>query len=290
MARAEIGVIGGSGLYQMEQLKDIEDVRVSTPFGDPSDAFILGTIEGRRVAFLPRHGRGHVISPSEINFRANIYAFKMLGVEWIIASSACGSFKEELNPGTIVVIDQFYDRTNARGDRRTFFEGGIVAHVQFADPICPVLSDVLYSAGTEVGAKIVKGGTYLNMEGPAFSTRVESLVHKSWGVDVIGMTNLFEAKLAREAEIHLATLALVTDYDNWHETEEDVDIEMVIKTVAENAETFRQIVIKAVQTIPTEPVDDICSAALKFAILTQPDLIPAEVKKRLEPIIAKYIK
>jgi 5'-methylthioadenosine phosphorylase len=290
MAKAEIGVIGGSGLYQMEQLKDVEKLHINTPFGAPSDAFVVGTLEGRRVAFLPRHGRGHVISPSEIDFRANIYAFKTLGVQWIIAGSACGSFKEELSPGTIVVVDQFYDRTNARGDRRTFFEGGIVAHVQFADPVCPNLSEILFKAGTEVGARIVKGGTYLNMEGPAFSTRAESLVHKSWGIDVIGMTNLFEAKLAREAEIHFATLALVTDYDCWHETEEDVDIGMVLETVAANTETFRRIVVNAVRKIPKQPVEDICSTALKFAVITQPDLISPDVKKRLEPIIGKYIK
>ena len=289
MVKAEIGVIGGSGLYQMEQLTEIEEVSLSTPFGDPSDSFIIGTIEGRRVAFLPRHGRGHTISPSEINFRANIYAFKVLGVQWIVASSACGSFKEELSPGMIVVIDQFYDRTMARGDRKTFFEEGIVAHVQMADPVCPQLADILFEAGKEAGARIVKGGTYLNMEGPAFSTRAESRVHRSWGVDVIGMTNLFEARLAREAEIHLATLALVTDYDCWHETEEDVDIGMVIKTVAENSETFRRIVIKAVGLIPKDPVEDICTTALKYAILTRPDLVPSKTKKRLLPIIGKYI-
>jgi 5'-methylthioadenosine phosphorylase len=290
MARAEIGVIGGTGLYRMEQLKDVEEVRLSTPFGNPSDAFIIGTLHDRRVAFLPRHGRGHTISPSEINFRANIYAMKMLGVEWIIASSACGSFKEELSPGTIVLIDQFYDRTMARGDRKTFFEGGIVTHIQFADPICPNLSEILYEAGRKVGARVVKGGTYLNMEGPAFSTRAESLVHKSWGIDVIGMTNLFEARLAREAEIHMATLALVTDYDCWHESHEDVDIGMVIRTVNENAEAFRRIVIEAVGRIPKEPVEDVCSTALATAIFTRPEHIPAEAKKRLAAITGKYLK
>ena len=290
MDKAEIGVIGGSGLYQMEQLRDIEEVSLETPFGDPSDAFVIGSLAGRRVAFLPRHGSGHTISPSEINYRANIYAFKMLGVDWIIASSACGSFKEELSPGTIVVIDQLFDRTSARGDRKTFFESGIVAHVQFADPICPNLADVLFRAGQDVGARIVKGGTYLNMEGPAFSTRAESLVHKSWGIDVIGMTNLFEARLAREAEIHFATLALVTDYDCWHDSHEDVDIEMVIRTVAQNAETFRQIVIKAVEMIPQGEVEDMCSTALRYAILTAPEKIPAEIKNRLEAITGKYLK
>jgi len=290
MAEAEIGVIGGTGLYQMEQLADVEEVRLSTPFGDPSDAFIVGTLAGRRVAFLPRHGRGHTMSPSEINYRANIYAMKMLGVEWIIASSACGSFKEELSPGTIVLIDQFYDRTTARGDRKTFFEGGIVTHVQFADPICAFLSDLLYGAAQQVGARVVRGGTYLNMEGPAFSTRAESMIHKAWGIDVIGMTNLFEARLAREAEIHMATLALVTDYDCWHESHDDVDIEMVIRTVNENAEMFRRIVIEAVGRIPAEPVEDICSTALATAIFTRPEHIPVEARKRLEAITGKYLK
>jgi len=290
MVKAEIGVIGGTGLYQMEELEEVEEVRVDTPFGEPSDAFVVGVLEGRRVAFLARHGRGHTISPSEINFRANIYAFKLLGVEWIIASSACGSFREELNPGTIVVIDQFYDRTNSRGDRKTFFEGGIVAHVQFADPICPVLSGILYEAGTAVDARMVRGGTYLNMEGPAFSTRAESNIHRSWGIDVIGMTNLFEAKLAREAEIHLATLALVTDYDCWYEGHDDVDIQMVIRTVNENAETFRRIVVEAVGRIPSEPVEDICSTALATAIFTRPELVAPEAKKRLQAITGKYLK
>ncbi len=290
MARAEIGVIGGTGLYQMEQLGEVEEVRLSTPFGDPSDAFVIGTLAGRRVAFLPRHGRGHTISPSEINFRANIYAMKMLGVDWIITSSACGSYKEELSPGTIVLIDQFYDRTMARGDRKTFFEGGIVTHVQFADPICPNLAGILYESAQEVGARVVKGGTYLNMEGPAFSTRAESLVHKAWGIDVIGMTNLFEARLAREAEMHMATLALVTDYDCWYEAHDDVDIEMVIRTVNENAETFRRIVTDAVGRIPREPVEDICSTALATAIFTRPEHIPAEARKRLEAIVGKYLK
>ena len=288
MAEAEIGVIGGSGLYEMEQLTGVEEVRLETPFGAPSDNFVIGTLGGRRVAFLPRHGRGHVLSPSEINFRANIYAFKMLGVEWIIASSACGSFKEELDPGTIVVIDQFYDRTMARGDRKTFFEDGLAAHVQFADPICPTLAGILYEAGREAGAKIVRGGTYLNMEGPAFSTRAESAVHKGWGIDVIGMTNLFEARLAREAEMHLATLALVTDYDCWHEGHEDVDIEMVLKTVAQNVETFRKIVIKAVEKIPAEPVADACSSALEHAIVTDRAKIPDETRRRLAAIGGKY--
>ena len=289
MSTAEIGVIGGTGLYQMDQLTDVEEVRVDTPYGEPSDAFVIGTMAGRRVAFLARHGRGHTISPSEINYRANIFAFKLLGVKWIICSSACGSFKGELRPGNIVVIDQFYDRTFARSRHRTFFEGGIVTHIPFADPLCPKLRSILLEAGNEAGAEVVDGGIYLNMEGPAFSSRAESLIHKSWGIDVIGMTNLYEAKLAREAEIHLATAALVTDYDCWYEGHEEVDIHIVVNTVRENADTFRKIVIGAVERIPTEQVDDICSTVLAYSIFTRAELIPAEVKKRLEPIIGKYI-
>lgn len=289
MAKAEIGVIGGSGLYQMDQLTDVEEVEVTTPFGEPSDDFIIGTLAGKRVAFLPRHGRGHTISPSEINYRANIYAFKLLGVSWIIASGACGSFREELSPGTIVVVDQFFDRTRARGENITFFEDGIVAHVQMADPVCPLLAEILYKVGKGLGVRIVKGGTYLNMEGPAFSTRGESLVYRGWGVDVIGMTNLFEARLAREAEIHFANLALVTDYDCWHESEDDVDIEMVIHTVAENADAFRRIVAKAAEYIPSGEVGDVCSMALKHAILTRPEHISQEVRKRLRALLEQYI-
>lgn len=289
MAQAEIGVIGGSGLYRMEELKNIEEVSVNTPFGDPSDSFVVGKLFGRRVAFLPRHGRHHTMSPTKINYRANIYAFKKLGVRWIIASSACGSFKEELSPGTIVVLDQLFDRTRARNANVTFFEDDIVAHVSLADPFCPTLSEIVYKAGKESGAKIVNGGTYINMEGPAFSTRAESLIYKGWGVDVIGMTNLFEARLCREAEIHFSTMALVTDYDCWHDTHAAVDVEMVIKTMQSNAETFRRIVMKAVEAIPAADVEDACSSALKFAIITPPEHIATAAKSRLSAIIGKYI-
>jgi 5'-methylthioadenosine phosphorylase len=289
VAQAEIGVLGGSGLYQMDQLEGVKEIRIETPFGDPSDAFVLGTLAGRRVAFLPRHGRGHAISPTEINYRANIWAFKKLGVNWLIASSACGSFKEELSPGTIVVIDQLFDRTRARNENISFFNEGIVAHVQFGDPFSQPLRGILYAAGNAVAARIVDGGTYVNMEGPAFSTRAESLFYKNQGFDVIGMTNYFEARLAREAEIHFATLALVTDYDCWYEGHDEVDIDMVIKTVHDNADTFRAIVIKAVEMIPEEVPQDSNSTALAMAIITNRELITDEIKKRLEPIISKYI-
>lgn len=289
MAQAEIGVIGGSGLYQMEQLTDVEEIRVATPFGDPSDAFILGTLSGRRVAFLPRHGRGHLISPTEINYRANIWAFKKLGVDWLVASSACGSFREELSPGTIVVIDQLFDRTRARDRDITFFESGIVAHVPFADPFSEPLMDILYNAGRAVNAGIAKGGTYVNIEGPAFSTRAESLFYKAQGFDVIGMTNLFEARLAREAEIHFATLALVTDYDCWYEGHDDVDVEMVVKTMHQNAETFRRIVVEAVAAIPAERPADPRIDVLGGAILIDRSRISDEVKKRLAPILDKHL-
>lgn len=284
MEQAEIGVLGGSGIYDIAELKDVQEVRVGTPFGAPSDAFIIGTIAGRRVAFLPRHGRGHRISPTEINYRANICAFKQLGVQWLIASSACGSLREELTPGTLVVIDQLFDRTRARNEQVTFFDRGIVAHVSIADPFCPTLSDVVFRAGQAVGARIVRGGTYINMEGPAFSTRAESNVYRSWGMDVIGMTNLFEARLAREAEIHFATVALVTDYDCWHNEHADVDVAMVIRIVHENADTYRRLVVKAVESMPAAP-DDICSNALAGAIMTNPALIAPETKSRLAAII-----
>lgn len=289
MIQAEIGVLGGSGIYDMAELTDVREVRVETPFGAPSDAFIVGTIGGRRVAFLPRHGRGHRISPTEINYRANIYAFKQLGVQWLIASSACGSLREDLSPGTLVVIDQLFDRTRARNRNVTFFEDGIVAHVSLADPFCPTLSGIVFAAGQAVGARIVRGGTYVNMEGPAFSTRAESNVYRSWGMDVIGMTNLFEARLAREAEIHFATVALVTDYDCWHDGHAAVDVAMVIRTVQENAETYRRLVVKAVESLPAAAPQDICSTALAGAIMTNPAAIPAEARERLAAIIGTRI-
>lgn len=285
MEKVEIGVIGGSGLYQMKQLENIEEVEIKTPFGSPSDKFIIGSLYGKKVAFLPRHGRNHSINPSEINYRANIYAFKKLGVKWLIAGSACGSFKEELAPGTIVVIDQLFDRTRARNQNVTFFEDGIVGHVPFGDPFCTTLMDILYQGGKNAGAKMAKGGTYVNMEGPAFSTRAESLFYKNQGFDVIGMTNYFEARLAREAEIHFATAALVTDYDCWFEGHDDVDVEMVVKTAQANADTFRNIVMEAVKLIPENTPEDVCATALKYAVMTKPKAVSEETRNRLSAIL-----
>ena len=286
MSEAEIGVIGGSGLYDMEGLKYVTSVRVDTPFGAPSDEFVLGTLEGRRLAFLPRHGRGHRFTPSEINYRANIYAMKKLGVERIISVSAVGSMKEEIRPGEIVVPDQFYDQTKNRVS--TFFGGGVVAHVGFADPVCPELAGALYDAGIKAGATMHKGGTYICMEGPQFSTRGESRIYRGWGVDVIGMTNVTEAKLAREAEICYATLALATDYDCWHETEEDVTIEAVIAILRKNVETAKKIIQIAVEAMPVSR-SCACGDSLKYAIMTSAELIPEETKRKLDAIIGKYV-
>jgi len=283
---AEIGVIGGSGLYAMEGLTDVRTVKVETPFGEPSDEFVLGSLFGRKLAFLPRHGRGHRFLPTEINYRANIYGMKKLGVSRIISVSAVGSMKEEIVPGHIVVPDQFYDHTKHRTS--TFFGDGIVAHVGMADPVCTELANVLYEAGVNAGATMHKGGTYICMEGPQFSSRGESLVYRKWGMDVIGMTNATEAKLAREAEICYATIALATDYDCWHETEEDVSVEAVIATLNRNVETAKSIIAHAVREIPKDP-GCACSEALAFAIMTPADLIPEATKDRLELIIGKYI-
>jgi len=287
MASAEIGIIGGSGLYEMKGLEDVETLKVETPFGHPSDEFVLGTLEGRRLAFLPRHGRGHRILPSEINFRANIYAMKKLGVSRIISVSAVGSMKEEIVPGHIVVPDQFYDLTKHRVS--TFFGSGVVAHVGFADPVCHELAYILYDSGVKVGATMHKGGTYICMEGPQFSTRGESNIYRKWGVDVIGMTNVTEAKLAREAEICYATLALATDYDCWHETEEDVTIEAVIAILSKNVETAKSIIEEAVARIPQTRACP-CADALRYGIMTPAELIPEDTKVKLGVILGKYLK
>lgn len=287
MAKPVVGVIGGSGLYEMKELKVDRRVRMKTPFGDPSDAFIVGRLKGVKMVFLPRHGVGHRLLPSEINYRANIWGMKKLGVEYLIASGTCGSFKEELSPGTIVVIDQFLDRTRLR--QSTFLGNGIAGHPSFADPVCPELSKVLYLAGREVGAPIKMGGTYVCMEGPHLSTRAESFFYKNLGADVIGMTNLTEAKLAREAEICYASLALVTDYDCWHETEADVTIEMVLEGMKKNVETYRRIVKDAVTRLPQKR-ECACASAMQHAIITAPEVIPAKVKKDLQIILGKYIK
>ena len=282
-----IGVIGGSGLYEMDGLTDIRTVRIATPFGRPSDACIIGTLFGRRVAFLPRHGRGHRIMPTDINYRANIYAMKKLGVERIISVSAVGSMQEEVKPGDIVIPDQFYDLTKHR--RSTFFGNGIVAHVGMAEPVCGELSTVLIESGIAVGAAVHRGGTYLCMEGPQFSTRAESMTYRQWNVNVIGMTNATEAKLAREAEICYSTIALATDYDCWHHSEEDVTVEAVLEVMRHNIETSRAMIKQAVQMLPRSRSCG-CGEALRNTIMTPERLIPAKTMKDLAPIIGKYVK
>ncbi len=287
MEKAQIGIIGGSGLYQMEGLSEVREISVETPFGMPSDNLILGTLEGVRVAFLARHGRGHRLMPSELPFRANIYAMKLLGVEWIISASAVGSLQEQYAPTDIVIPDQFFDRT--RGRVSTFFGDGIVAHITFAHPVCEDLCGVLAESGDKVGVKIHRGGTYLCMEGPAFSTLAESRLYRSWGMDVIGMTNLQEAKLAREAEICYATLALVTDYDCWHPDHDAVTIEMVIEYLNKNSANAQKIIRDSVRRLASGKRSCRHSSALKNAILTQREAIPAETKKRLSALIGKYL-
>lgn len=287
MAGGKIGVIGGSGLYQIEGIRDVREVKVETPFGDPSDCFFEGKLDGREVVFLPRHGRGHRILPTEINFRANIYGMKKLGVEWILSASAVGSLKENLHPLDIVVPDQFLDRTKSRIS--TFFGEGVVAHITFADPVCQNLGRQLYDAAKGLGLRAHWGGTYVNMEGPAFSTRAESNLYRSWGMDVIGMTNLVEAKLAREAEICYATMALVTDYDCWHEEHDAVTVEQVIQYLTKNVENAKKIIARVVKGLPRERTCK-CPTALKNAIMTDSSLIPEKTKKKLDVIIGKYVK
>jgi 5'-methylthioadenosine phosphorylase len=286
-ARAEIGVLGGSGLYALAGLESFEEVRVDTPFGAPSDAFRIGALEGRRVAFLARHGREHRLLPSEINFRANLWAMKSLGVSRVLSASAVGSMRESIRPRDVVLPDQFIDRT--RGRASTFFGGGIVAHVAFADPVCPEVRRALLDAARRLGASAHNGGTYLCMEGPAFSTRAESLLYRSWGVDVIGMTNLQEAKLAREAEICYATLALVTDYDCWHAEEEDVSISAVLENLRANAALAASVLRDAARSLPATREACGCGRALENAIITQRDAIPAEAVERLRPIVGRYL-
>ncbi|MCM8799367.1 MAG: S-methyl-5'-thioadenosine phosphorylase [Candidatus Omnitrophica bacterium] len=284
----KIGIIGGSGLYNIEGLKDVRKVSVSTPFGKPSDKLIIGKLEGKEVVFLPRHGVGHRISPSQINYRANIYAFKKLGVERIISVSACGSLKEEIRPLDFVLPFQFVDRTN-QARKMTFFEDGIVAHISFAEPICRELAELLYRIILKLNLRVHLGGTYLNMEGPAFSTRAESELYRKWGMDIIGMTNLAEARLAREAEICYVTLAAVTDYDCWYEPSEVVTADMVIKNLLKNVENAKKILKEAIPYI-AEKRTCCCKDALKDAFVTARDLIPKRVKIRLHPIIGKYLK
>jgi 5'-methylthioadenosine phosphorylase len=283
-----VGVIGGSGLYEIEGLQDVKEVPVETPFGAPSDAFITGTLDGIRMVFLPRHGRGHRFLPSEVNYRANIFGMKQLGVTQIISVSAVGSMKEEIVPGHIVIPDQFFDRTQGKR-ASTFFGQGVVGHVQFADPICAELASILDKSAREVGATVHAGGTYICIEGPNFSTRAESHIYRSWGVDIIGMTNIPEARLAREAEICYATVALATDYDCWHEGHDDVSVEAVLHIIRQNVATARSIIKTAVGQIRHQQLSCNCDRALEFAIMTDKNLIPEDTRQMLAPIIGKYI-
>jgi 5'-methylthioadenosine phosphorylase len=283
--KAEIGIIGGSGLYSMPGFESQEEASIDTPFGRPSDNYVLGTLAGRHVAFLARHGRGHRISPSELNFRANIYGMKSLGVERIISLSAVGSLKEEHRPLDFVVPDQFFDRT--RGRVSTFFGEGLVAHISFADPVCPEMSQVVTAAGRAAEVNIKQGGTYLCMEGPAFSTKAESNVYRSWGMDVIGMTNLQEAKLAREAEICYVTVAMVTDYDCWHPQHDAVTVDDIIANLMKNAENARQVVAEAVASMPAARGCQ-CGSALAHAIITDRQLVPEATRRKLGILIDKY--
>ncbi len=282
-----VGVIGGSGLYEIEGLETIEEVTIETPFGAPSDTYITGKLDGVKMVFLPRHGRGHRLLPSEVNYRANIFGMKMLGVTQIISVSAVGSMKEEIVPGHIVIPDQFFDRTQGKR-ASTFFGQGIVGHVQFADPICADLAAILAESARQVGATVHAGGTYICIEGPTFSTRAESQIYRSWGVDIIGMTNIPEARLAREAEICYATVALATDYDCWHDGHDDVSVEAVLTIIRHNVATARSIIKTAVGQIRQQQLSCHCDKALEFAIMTDKSLIPAATRQALAPIIGKY--
>ena len=286
MEQVKIGIIGGSGLYEMSELKERTEVAVETPFGPPSDKFIIGTLKGRRVAFLARHGRGHRILPGELNFRANIYAMKMLGVERILSASAVGSLRQELAPQEVVLPDQFVDRTAGRVS--TFFGNGLAAHIAFADPVCPDLLEQVYRASQKAGIKTVKGGIYVCMEGPAFSTRAESNLYRKWGMDVIGMTNLQEAKLAREAEICYMTMALVTDYDCWHDSHESVTVDMIIGNLIQNSKNAQTLILQTVADLAHERSCG-CGDALKNALITDRSAIPGDTITRLQHIVGKYL-
>jgi len=287
LSQAEIGIIGGSGLYHMPGLTKVKEVRIKTPFGAPSDAYVCGTLEGRKVAFLARHGRGHRLLPSELNFRANIHGFKQLGVERIVSISAVGSLKEEHKPLEFVIPDQFFDRTRHRVD--TFFGNGVVAHIAFADPICGELASVVASASTKVGVTAKRGGTYLCMEGPQFSTKAESNIYRSFSMDVIGMTNLQEAKLAREAELCYVTIAMVTDYDCWHPHHDSVTVDQIVAVLIKNAENAAKVVRATVAAMPRDRSCK-CGSALANAIITDRDKIPATTKSKLKLILGKYLK
>lgn len=286
--QVKIGIIGGSGLYQMPELENVREQVVETPFGSPSDAFIIGELDGVTVAFLPRHARGHKFTPSELPFRANIYAMKLLGAEYILSVSAVGSLQEQYAPMDFLIPDQFFDRTRARAHESTFFGEGIVAHVTFAHPVCDELGDILEASCREVGVKTHRGGTYICMEGPAFSTKAESNVYRSWGMDVIGMTNLQEAKLAREAEIAYATLALVTDYDCWHEGHDDVTGEMIIGYLNQNVRNAQLVLRNAVKRVASKETPNPYANAIQNAIFTAPENWPAETAKKLDAIVGKY--
>src|SRR5579859_296933 len=286
MAEASVAVIGGSGFYQMEGLQELREVRPRTPFGPPSDAIVIGTLASQRVAFLPRHGVGHRLLPGELPVRANIFALKTLGVEHIISISACGSLQERIAPLDLVIPDQLIDRT--RGRESSFFGHGLVGHISFADPFCPALAAVLADCAEQAGPRVHRGGTLVVMEGPAFSTRAESQLYRSWGASLIGMTALPEAKLAREAEICYAAVACATDYDVWHESEEDVSVELIVANLLKNVEVSKQIVRAAVQRLPNRDACG-CSSALATALITMPELVPEQLKRDLAPILGKYL-
>ena len=287
METVHIGIIGGSGLYDMADVTDRSEVTLTTPFGEPSGPYLLGTLRGKRVAFLARHGAGHRLLPSELNFRANIFGMKLLGVEYILSASAVGSLKEEYKPLDIVIPDQFIDRT--RGRISTFFGRGLAAHVGCALPFCKILSRLVSASGRDSGAVVHTGGTYVCMEGPQFSTLAESKLYRSWGADIIGMTNLQEAKLAREAEICYSTIALVTDYDCWHPDHDSVTVDTVIANLMQNAKTAQSIIAKAVEGLPYDRSCE-CASALKYALITRPDAIPAQVRQDLAPLVGKYLQ
>ena len=287
MEQIQIGIIGGSGLYDMADVTDRSEVTITTPFGDPSGPYLLGTLRGKRVAFLARHGAGHRILPSELNFRANIFGFKTLGVEYILSASAVGSLKEEYRPLDIVIPDQYFDRTKGRVS--TFFGRGLAAHVGFAHPFCKLLSGIAHESGKAAGATTHKGGTYVCMEGPQFSTLAESKLYRSWGMDIIGMTNLQEAKLAREAEICYTTIALVTDYDCWHPDHDSVTVDLVIGNLLQNAKTAQQIIANSVAKLPFERMCE-CATALKYALITRREAIPEDIRKDLAPLVGKYLQ
>ena len=286
MSAITIGIIGGSGLYDMAELTDREERRVDTPFGEPSAPYVVATLRGQRVAFLARHGAGHRLMPSELPYRANIFGFKTLGVEYLLSASAVGSLRQEFKPLDLVIPDQFFDRT--RGRVSTFFGQGLVAHVGFAHPFCPHLSETAYRAGLDSKASMHKGGTYVCMEGPQFSTLAESKLYRSWGMDIIGMTNLQEAKLAREAEICYTTIALVTDYDCWHPEHDQVTVDMIVANLTQNARMAQRVIADAVGRLPFERTCE-CARALEHAIITRPEAIPAQVKRDLAPIVGKYV-